>query len=163
MNTRMRGEQSEVMCRGDLQRGFTLMELLITMFIISLLMVIALPAYQHYMVRSKISEAIGLVGPVQNGVVESYLSSGDYPGDNTSAGLSDPSAYKGSYVRSIEVSAPGTNNGDITITLSTTAVPEIQGDNTIIFTPTNTRGQFTWNCTGGTVPQVYRPSQCRSD
>ncbi|HGG7851238.1 TPA: pilin [Neisseria meningitidis] len=108
---------------NTLQKGFTLIELMIVIAIVGILAAVALPAYQDYTARAQVSEAILLAEGQKSAVTEYYLNHGKWPGDNTSAGVATSTDIKGKYVKEVEV-----NNGVITATMLSTGVnKEIQG------------------------------------
>ncbi|EMT8614001.1 pilin, partial [Neisseria gonorrhoeae] len=95
---------------NTLQKGFTLIELMIVIAIVGILAAVALPAYQDYTARAQVSEAILLAEGQKSAVTEYYLNNGEWPKDNASAGVaSTPTDIKGKYVQKVEV-----NNGVVT-------------------------------------------------
>ncbi|HFA1619505.1 TPA: pilin, partial [Neisseria gonorrhoeae] len=89
---------------NTLQKGFTLIELMIVIAIVGILAAVALPAYQDYTARAQVSEAILLAEGQKSAVTEYYLNHGKWPANNTSAGVaSPPSDIKGKYVQSVTV------------------------------------------------------------
>ncbi|MBG8785701.1 prepilin-type N-terminal cleavage/methylation domain-containing protein [Neisseria meningitidis] len=109
---------------NTLQKGFTLIELMIVIAIVGILAAVALPAYQDYTARAQVSEAILLAEGQKSAVTEYYLNHGIWPKNNTSAGVaSTPSDIKGKYVQSVEV-----KNGVVTAEMKSSGVnKEIQG------------------------------------
>ncbi|HGF8784338.1 TPA: pilin [Neisseria meningitidis] len=108
---------------NTLQKGFTLIELMIVIAIVGILAAVALPAYQDYTARAQVSEAILLAEGQKSAVTEYYLNHGIWPGDNSSAGVATSSEIKGKYVEKVEVA-----KGVITATMLSTGVnKEIQG------------------------------------
>ncbi|EMT6713656.1 pilin [Neisseria gonorrhoeae] len=75
---------------NTLQKGFTLIELMIVIAIVGILAAVALPAYQDYTARAQVSEAILLAEGQKSAVTEYYLNHGEWPKDNTSAGVASP-------------------------------------------------------------------------
>ncbi|HEZ6502178.1 TPA: pilin [Neisseria meningitidis] len=108
---------------NTLQKGFTLIELMIVIAIVGILAAVALPAYQDYTARAQVSEAILLAEGQKSAVTEYYLNHGTWPKNNTSAGVASSSTIKGKYVEKVEV-----KNGVITAEMKSSGVnKEIQG------------------------------------
>ncbi|HGH6720688.1 TPA: pilin [Neisseria meningitidis] len=108
---------------NTLQKGFTLIELMIVIAIVGILAAVALPAYQDYTARAQVSEAILLAEGQKSAVTEYYLNHGIWPGDNSSAGVASSSTIKGKYVQSVTVA-----NGVITAQMASSGVNnEIKG------------------------------------
>ncbi|EMS4860373.1 pilin, partial [Neisseria gonorrhoeae] len=109
---------------NTLQKGFTLIELMIVIAIVGILAAVALPAYQDYTARAQVSEAILLAEGQKSAVTEYYLNNGKWPENNGDAGVaSPPSDIKGKYVKQVEV-----KNGVVTAEMASTGVnKEIQG------------------------------------
>lgn len=138
------------------QKGFTLIELMIVVAIIGILAAIALPAYQDYTKRTHVSEGLTLAGGVKTAITEFRFAEGRYAnGTNASYGLAQSASIKGNAVRTVAVSG----NGQVTITYGT----KVQAGQTLIMNPTAPAGggSLTWSCTGGTVLDKWRPSNCR--
>ncbi|HGH6204144.1 TPA: pilin [Neisseria meningitidis] len=108
---------------NTLQKGFTLIELMIVIAIVGILAAVALPAYQDYTARAQVSEAILLAEGQKSAVTEYYLNHGIWPGDNSSAGVATSSKIKGKYVKEVTIA-----NGVVTATMLSSGVnKEIQG------------------------------------
>jgi type IV pilus assembly protein PilA len=142
------------------QKGFTLIELMIVIAIIGILAAIAIPAYQDYTIRSKVSEGLNLAGAAKLAVSETYDSKGRFPTTtNTSYGLPLATSIAGNYVAS--VSAAG-GTGLITITYKGSGVGTGADGQTIIMNPnTSSPGAMGWDCLGGSMPSKFRPASCR--
>ncbi|EMU5178927.1 pilin [Neisseria gonorrhoeae] len=108
---------------NTLQKGFTLIELMIVIAIVGILAAVALPAYQDYTARAQVSEAILLAEGQKSAVTEYYLNNGKWPADNGAAGVASASEIKGKYVKEVKV-----ENGVVTAQMASTGVnKEIQG------------------------------------
>ncbi|ENV6435923.1 pilin [Neisseria gonorrhoeae] len=108
---------------NTLQKGFTLIELMIVIAIVGILAAVALPAYQDYTARAQVSEAILLAEGQKSAVTEYYLNNGKWPKDNASAGVASSSSIKGKYVKEVKV-----ENGVVTAKMLSSGVnKEIQG------------------------------------
>ena len=135
------------------QQGFTLIELMIVVAIIGILAAVALPAYQDYTTRSKISEVVVMASPAKLAVAETTSSLGALASVTASnSGYSFPGATK--YVSNVVITDA---TGVVTVT---STVPNATGD--IVLTPTEMAGtgQLTWKCTTG-ISAKFVPAECR--
>ncbi|MBH2365271.1 pilin [Neisseria meningitidis] len=109
---------------NTLQKGFTLIELMIVIAIVGILAAVALPAYQDYTARAQVSEAILLAEGQKSAVTEYYLNHGEWPSNNSDAGVASTATdIKGKYVEKVEVA-----KGVITAEMKSSGVnKEIQG------------------------------------
>jgi len=138
--------------KRHVQSGFTLIELMIVVAIIGILAAIAIPAYQDYTKRTHVAEGLNLAGAAKAGVAEFFASKGDWPADNTEAGLSTSTSITGNAVSSVAVS-----DGLIIITYNT----KVTSGATLNLSPISAGGSIKWSCTGGDLDPKYRPSSCR--
>ncbi|EPI5595909.1 pilin [Neisseria gonorrhoeae] len=127
---------------NTLQKGFTLIELMIVIAIVGILAAVALPAYQDYTARAQVSEAILLAEGQKSAVTEYYLNHGEWPKDNGDAGVaSSASDIKGKYVKSVTVT-----NGVVTAEMASTGVnKEIQGKRLSLWAKRE-NGSVKWFC-----------------
>ncbi|MEE4186650.1 MAG: pilin [Gammaproteobacteria bacterium] len=126
-----------------LQKGFTLIELMIVVAIIGILAAIAIPAYQDYTIRAQVSEGMTLAAAAKAAVAETYLNTGVAPADRLAAGMSAQSTDTfGKYVSEVQVL-----NGTITIVYGGNDINASIAGQTVALTPYTTPDQsVTWAC-----------------
>jgi type IV pilus assembly protein PilA len=131
-----------------LQKGFTLIELMIVVAIIGILAAIAIPAYQDYTIRAQVSEGMNLAAAAKAAVAESFLNTGEAPNNRTEAGMSANAAdTNGKYVASVNVT-----DGAIVITFGNEANAQISNE-TLGLTPYETPDlSVAWKCGAADVP-----------
>ncbi|MBH5616431.1 pilin [Neisseria meningitidis] len=126
---------------NTLQKGFTLIELMIVIAIVGILAAVALPAYQDYTARAQVSEAILLAEGQKSAVTEYYLNHGTWPGDNTSAGVATSTDIKGKYVEKVEV-----KNGVVTAEMKSSGVNNEIKDKKLSLWAKRQDGSVKWFC-----------------
>ncbi|WP_127249097.1 pilin [Neisseria meningitidis] len=163
---------------NTLQKGFTLIELMIVIAIVGILAAVALPAYQDYTARAQVSEAILLAEGQKSAVTEYYLNHGIWPSDNSAAGVASSADIKGKYVQSVEV-----KNGVVTATMASSNVNNEIKSKKLSLWAKRQNGSVKWFCgqpvtrttatatdvaavkadtgTNGKIDTKHLPSTCR--
>jgi type IV pilus assembly protein PilA len=158
-----------------IQKGFTLIELMIVVAIIGILAAIAIPAYQDYTIRSQVSEGLTLSAAVKASVAETFADRGTWPADLDAAGLDSANAPSGKYVNAITV-----EDGTITIEYGNEVNAAIAGNFLSLKPYVSSNNDVIWVCADAAVPANagdppsgasgadntdllpnYRPSNCR--
>jgi type IV pilus assembly protein PilA len=170
---------------NKIQKGFTLIELMIVVAIIGILAAIAIPAYQDYTIRAKVTEGLNLADSAKTAVAESFQSGGA-TGLKASASAWNTSFVRTKYVSNIQVA---TGSGIITVSYdgSNNGIPQLGGNNTLVLTPFiqgtqlasagTIAGNIDWACasaahatataqsmssaTAGTIVTKYVPTNCK--
>ena len=138
------------------QKGFTLIELMIVIAIIGILAAIAIPAYQDYIARSQMTEALNLASAQKTAVAETYGQIGTFEGiDSETNGIPKADTVTGSYVNDVAV-----DEGVITATMKNTNVSKGIKSGDLILTPKDKEGSIEWTCTSTKIEQKYLPKAC---
>lgn len=144
-------------------QGFTLIELMIVVAIVGILAAIAIPAYQDYTVRSKISEAMTALAAAKTSISESYISGGSMPASPGAAGIN--TGAQGKIIASMGYAPINTSESEVWVSLINS---ELQGASGTAFGMTGVGSStgVVWTCgkgaTNGT-PDKYLPASCRGN
>ena len=143
-----------------IQQGFTLIELMIVVAIIGILAAVALPAYQDYMIRAKVSEGVLAASSARTAVSETFSQKGTMALSQASMGVQTQSSR---YVASVAYTGTSATVGDVTVTLSADTGLGAAASKTIILRGTGTAasGTIAWSCGRGTIDAKYLPSSCK--
>src|SRR5688572_26540939 len=128
-----------------IQKGFTLIELMIVVAIIGILAAVALPAYQDYTIRAKVSEAIGFAAAAKTAVSEHVISKDTWPANNASAGLAPAASISSAVVAQVGVAA-----NVITVTLSSAGLGDAN-NGTFTLTGSTAGSGVSWICAPGSA------------
>ena len=143
------------------QKGFTLIELMIVVAIIGILAAIAIPAYQDYTIRSQVTEGLNLAGAIKAAVAETFAQTGTWPTTLTELGIVNAGVETpptGKYVLAVDMGAPGGGN-DGTIQITYASVASGGQANAVLDTLTlslqpylSVNGDIVWRCGNAEEP-----------
>jgi type IV pilus assembly protein PilA len=155
-------------------KGFTLIELMIVVAIIGILSTMAVPVYHSHIVRTQVQEALDLGNAATNAIGAYYREQGNFPPDNSAAGLPPSDKFIGNYVKQVEIS-----DGAVHVTLGN-RINRLIDDKIISLLPAYVPGSsdtpLSWVCgyaeavdgmnaqgdNQSNVPPLYLPFKCRS-
>lgn len=147
--------------KAQMQKGFTLIELMIVVAIIGILAAIALPAYQDYIARSQMAEAMTLTGGLKTNVSEVFSQTGTCP-TNGNNGIAANTDINGNYVAQVDTGGTAAAAGGCTIiaTMKSSGVSTgIQGATLTLTLSNADEGSNVWVCTSS-ADQKYLPTSC---
>ncbi len=145
--------------KAQMQKGFTLIELMIVVAIIGILAAVAIPAYTDYTARAKVTEAVGALAAAKTSVSEYYISQGAMPADATAAGINTGAI--GSYVTSVAYTKTDDTVAAVEVTLSDSITSELNGKK-FKLTGTGSAQGVSWACSTTDAPAKFLPASCRT-
>jgi len=132
-------------------KGFTLIELMIVVAIVGILAALAIPTYQNYTVKARITEGLHLAEVAKLAVADAIFSTNQLPHNQYETSYITPEPTEN--VKSITIGERG---------VTTITYTQVAGDGTLSLVPSvNASGDITWECRLGTLPKQYRPAACR--
>ena len=151
------------------QQGFTLIELMIVVAIIGILAAVAIPAYQDYTLRAKVTEVLGFASAAKTSISECLIAKGLASGcdSNTKVGLDATATNITSrYVESVTVADGGGSGEDVKVTVAVqgTGNTALDGGSVIMTGTLNANSGVNWTCVSSSPSTLnkYMPANCRS-
>jgi type IV pilus assembly protein PilA len=152
------------MKRNAAQKGFTLIELMIVVAIIGILAAVALPAYQDYTVRAKMSEVVLAASGPKTAIAETFQNNSKMPADQAAAGLPTVAETATKMVTSVTYTKTSDTEGVVTALATTDVGGGVTVSQGVKLTAKGTvaTGQVSWACAAvGSIKEKYLPSTCR--
>lgn len=162
-----------------LQKGFTLIELMIVIAIIGILAAIAVPQYQNYIIRAQVTEGLSITSEVKVAVADFYAQKGRFAGNYISLGLltaNSPTSFAGNYVTGVAITGGAAVGNALNVTYGNKSNAKITGKVLSIRTGVSGSGQIVWLCGTSALPATvttsaaqatnvaprYLPNDCRT-
>ena len=147
---------------ASIQKGFTLVELMIIVAVIAILAAIAIPLFVNYATIAEGAEGYVMADGVKSAIVYHYDKLGNWPTSNQAAGLAMASSITGSYVKSVTVTS--SNRGSlVTVLFKSQGVAKALQSKNLYLSGTGTAGSVKWECeVDNTDMYKYVPASCRN-
>ena len=143
--------------QAQMQKGFTLIELMIVVAIIGILAAVAIPAYQDYIARSQASEGVELLAGGKTPFSEYFADKGVWPAYATSV----MGTVKGKYVSTISIFSGAGGSGSLTLEAQMKATGVSSGIQSKKIDLVTSNGGKNWTCQRGDIDNKYLPGACR--
>ncbi|MDD2933075.1 MAG: pilin [Methylotenera sp.] len=149
----------------QIQKGFTLIELMIVVAIIGILAAVAIPAYKDYTIKAKVTEASNLISAAKQAIALTGANGTLVGATNATAagadalGIAQDTTITGNYVTKVTIAGTGATTATITATFgaASATIPAELGAKTVEWTGTINGGSTSWTVSGGTLDAKYRP------
>lgn len=142
--------------KGQVQKGFTLIELMIAMAILGILSSFAISSYRDYIIQTKLTDGLVVIQSVMKRVSEFTTTEGRFPSSFNELGMTKP---RGIYIRDIELQSNGIHGGYISITFNEKGGDELNNKFVRLYHPVGTQSNNhsikIWVFSGGTVSGRY--------
>jgi len=146
----------------NVQKGFTLIELMIVVAIIAILAAIAIPQYQNYITKSQFSESQTIADGLKTPIVEYFNQTGNCPTVGQGSLAANVASYTGKYVLNATPGGDAANGCTIDVQFKPQGSVSTQlGGQHVIFTGVNKGGSFAWTCAAANIGNQYKPTVCQ--
>lgn len=153
--------------RSMAMQGFTLIELMVVIAIIGILAAIALPAYQDYVARAQVSEALTMMAGMKAAMAEQYAADATCSINATTSafGIAVQHTIKGKYIDRVLAgnAARAGHACQMEAFFSSSGVSQVLQNKSVILSMENVSGSQVWHCYSANLPTSYLPSACRNN